>query len=109
VVNTPTDSVDLHAWVKLVPKLKIRCVAAHFLQQALHSLREESLVPFLEEEPTTALPRAHHKEEGTNDDISSMVILVGPDFPVVRKLEEAVMAFCQRVEGLHCRWLLRGF
>jgi hypothetical protein len=46
---------DLHAWVKLVPKLKIRCVAAHFLQQALYSLREESLVPFLEEEPTTAL------------------------------------------------------
>lgn len=49
---------DLHGWVKLVPKMKIRCVAAHFLQQSIYSMNEESLTPFLEEGSTTALLNA---------------------------------------------------
>lgn len=35
--------------MKLVPSLKVRCVAAHFLQQALESLDEAVMVPLLEE------------------------------------------------------------
>lgn len=34
-------------WFRLVPSLKVRCIAAHFLQQALLSLNEKLLVPFL--------------------------------------------------------------
>jgi len=42
--NTP-DSPD---WMKLLPALKLRCMAAHFLQQILLlSLREEELIGFV--------------------------------------------------------------
>lgn len=42
-------SFEASSWVKLVPSLKVRCVAAHFLQQALESLDEAVIVPLLEE------------------------------------------------------------
>eukprot|EP00980_Cylindrotheca_fusiformis_P007138 scaffold1501_cov130-Cylindrotheca_fusiformis.AAC.7 len=42
-------SFEVSSYVKLVPSLKVRCVAAHFLQQALESLDESVLVPFLDE------------------------------------------------------------
>lgn len=49
------DSEDFHAWIKLVPKLKIRCVAAHFLQQTVSNMEEEAIVPLLQEEAITTL------------------------------------------------------
>ncbi len=43
--DTPTAPL----WMKLLPALKIRCVAAHHLQQALLSLREEELIPLVDQ------------------------------------------------------------
>lgn len=37
-------------WVKLVPVLKIRCIAAYFLQQAVQSLKEDAFLFYLTEE-----------------------------------------------------------
>ena len=49
--NTP-DSPD---WMKLLPALKLRCVAAHYLQQILLSLREEELIGFVSHETVSNL------------------------------------------------------
>lgn len=43
------DTPNVPAWMKFLPALKIRCVAAHYLQQALLSLREEQLIPFIDQ------------------------------------------------------------
>lgn len=47
--------VDPLEWVKLVPVLKIRCVAAYFLHQALMPLRKTVFVSYLSEKMTTRL------------------------------------------------------
>ena len=49
--NTP-DSPD---WMKLLPALKLRCVAAHYLQKILLSLREEELIGFVSHETVSNL------------------------------------------------------
>ena len=49
--NTP-DSPD---WMKLLPALKLRCVAAHYLQKILLSLREEELIGFVSHEAVSNL------------------------------------------------------
>ncbi|CAJ1959317.1 unnamed protein product [Cylindrotheca closterium] len=38
-------SFESSTWASLVPSLKIRCIAAHFLQEALQSLNENAPVP----------------------------------------------------------------
>jgi len=42
---TAARSFESSTWANLVPALKIRCIAAHFLQQALQSLNENVPVP----------------------------------------------------------------
>jgi len=42
-VNTP----ETPTWMKLLPALKIRCVAAHVLQQTLLSLHEDEVFPLI--------------------------------------------------------------
>lgn len=49
--NTP-DSPD---WMKLLPALKLRCAAAHYLQKILLSLREEELIGFVSHETVSNL------------------------------------------------------
>jgi hypothetical protein len=51
--NAP-DSPD---WMKLLPALKLRCVAAHYLQKILLSLREEELIGFVSHESVSNLLR----------------------------------------------------
>jgi len=49
--NTP----DSPHWMKLLPALKLRCVAAHYLQKILLSLREEELIGFVSHETVSNL------------------------------------------------------
>jgi hypothetical protein len=63
-----TELVDELGWVKLVPALKIRCIAAHFLHQSLTSMQEEALVPFLAEEMATNLLEALHRSREIAED-----------------------------------------
>ena len=59
-LQTPTKdaSVDSFGWVKLVPVLKIRCIAAYFLHHALAPFETKGFVPYLAEEMATGLLRA---------------------------------------------------
>merc|ERR1712134_202092 len=47
-----SDSPD---FMKLLPALKLRCVAAHYLQKILLSLREEELIGFVSHETVSNL------------------------------------------------------
>lgn len=49
------DTPNAPLWMKLLPALKIRCVAAHYLQHALLSLREEELIPLVDQETISVL------------------------------------------------------
>jgi hypothetical protein len=49
-----TEAGDRSAWVKMVPSLKIRCIAAHSLQLALFGSKEE-MIPLMNEEEITEL------------------------------------------------------
>lgn len=46
---------DSPNWMKLLPALKLRCVAAHYLQHILLSLREEQLIGFISQETISNL------------------------------------------------------
>jgi hypothetical protein len=50
-VNTP----DTPTWMKFLPALKIRCVAAHVLQQTLLSVQEDEVFPLITKETVEML------------------------------------------------------
>eukprot|EP00535_Pseudo-nitzschia_heimii_P012093 CAMPEP_0197196342 /NCGR_PEP_ID=MMETSP1423-20130617/32306_1 /TAXON_ID=476441 /ORGANISM="Pseudo-nitzschia heimii, Strain UNC1101" /LENGTH=2211 /DNA_ID=CAMNT_0042650137 /DNA_START=205 /DNA_END=6840 /DNA_ORIENTATION=+ len=49
------DNPDSPDWMRLLPALKLRCVAAHYLQQILLSLPEEELIGFVSHETVSNL------------------------------------------------------
>jgi hypothetical protein len=52
---TPPRNESTFAWVKMVPVLKIRCIAAYFLQHAVAPLKEAALLSYLTEENASNL------------------------------------------------------
>jgi hypothetical protein len=46
-LDAKVDNPDAPNWMKLLPALKIRCVAAHYLQQTLLSLHEDEVFPLV--------------------------------------------------------------
>jgi len=63
-------------WVKLVPRLKIRSIAAHYLHQSLNTMDETAVVPYLEEDIAAALfmtlnrSRDIAENAGKNEDLA---------------------------------------
>jgi len=49
------SSPDSPDWMKLLPALKLRCVAAHYLQKILLSLREDEVIGFVSHETVSNL------------------------------------------------------
>jgi hypothetical protein len=46
-LDAKVDHPEVPNWMKLLPALKIRCVAAHYLQQTLLSLHEDEVFPLV--------------------------------------------------------------
>ena len=75
-LDSKFSSPDSPEWMKLLPALKLRCVAAHYLQQILLSLREEELIGFISKETisdllkTLNISREFAEDAVKNEDIA---------------------------------------
>jgi hypothetical protein len=75
-LDSKFSSPDSPEWMKLLPALKLRCAAAHYLQQILLSLREEELIGFISKETisdllkTLNISREFAEDAVKNEDIA---------------------------------------
>jgi hypothetical protein len=56
-LDSKVNNPEAPNWMKLLPALKIRCVAAHYLQQTLLSLHEDEVFPLVPRETVESLLR----------------------------------------------------
>jgi hypothetical protein len=61
-----TEAVDRMTWVKLVPSLKIRCVAVHSLQQSLFG-SQEGMIPLMDESEISTLIEVLNRSRALSD------------------------------------------
>lgn len=64
-VKSP-QAVDRTTWVKLVPSLKIRCVAVHYLQQSLFG-SQEGMIPLMNESEISTLMKVLNRSRALSD------------------------------------------
>lgn len=57
-LDAKVDNAEAPNWMKLLPALKIRCVAAHYLQQTLLSLHEDEVFPLVPRDTIESLLEA---------------------------------------------------